>query len=361
MGFYQCYQEWKQFDFDGFLAGVDSQDVEEILQKQQLGEEDFLRLLSPAAGDYLEEMARRAHRLTVRNFGRVIRLYAPLYVSNYCDNACLYCGFREGKDGFKRRRLAPEEVAREAEIVADRGIRHILLLTGGSRKHSPVSYIKECVSILCDYFSSVAIEVYALTRDEYEEVIEAGADGLTIYQETYSREVYEQLHPRGPKSDYLFRLEAPERGCRAGMRFVNIGALLGLNDWRQEAFFTGLHAEYLQDNYLATRVGVSVPRLQEFPGGSFTPASPVSERSLVQILLAYRLFLPRVGITVSTREPAKLRNNLLPLGVTKLSAESSTAVGGYSARETEGQFAISDVSSVEKVREMIRSRGYQAV
>ena len=360
MSFYQKHSEWKQFDFKQYLHDAGKREVENILNKSKINERDFLCLLSPIAGKYLEEMAEKAHRLTIRNFGKVMFLYAPIYVANYCDNQCVYCGFKNDND-VERRKLSLSEVEKEAKAVADRGIKHILLLTGGSRSYTPLSYIKECVQVLKKYFTSISIEIYALTEEEYREMIESGVDGLTLYQETYTEEIYKKLHPEGPKKNFKFRLEAPDRACRSGMRYVNIGSLLGLNDWRKEAFLTGIHANYLQNEYLSSCIGISVPRIQEYPGADYTPSCPVSDRELVQIMLAYRLFLPWIGLTVSTRESAELRRNLLPLGVTKLSADSSTAVGGYTDRKREGQFAVSDGSSVEEVKQMICKSGYQPV
>lgn len=360
MSFYERYKQYADFDFDSFYKEITAEDVLRVLGKDKLTARDFMLLLSPAAGQYLESMARKAQRLTHQHFGRVIFLYAPLYLANYCVNRCAYCGFN-AENSIRRKKLTPEEVEEEARSISAQGIRHILLLTGESRKHSPVSYIKECVEAVKKYFTSIAIEVYPLETEEYRDLVESGVDGLTIYQEVYDEKIYAEVHLGGPKRDYLFRLNAPERGCRAGMRSVGIGALLGLGDWRKEAFFTGLHAAYLQDNYLDTEISVSLPRLRPHPG-SFTPKYEVDDRSLVQIMLAYRLFLPRVGITISTRERAELRNNLIGLGVTRMSAGSSTEVGGYTGREkSEAQFEVSDDRSVEDFSRMIYSKGYQPV
>jgi 2-iminoacetate synthase len=211
------------------------------------------------------------------------------------------------------------------------------------------------------YFTSISIEVYPLEKEEYGELVEAGVDGLTLYQEVYDEDVYHEVHLSGPKKNYLYRLDAPERACMAGIRSVNIGALLGLNQWKTEAFFTGLHADYLQSKYPETEISVSLPRLRPH-AGSFQPKSIVSDRDLVQIMLALRLFLPRAGITVSTRERSQFRDNLIGLGVTKMSAGSSTEVGGHSdENKSTGQFSISDTRSVEEMREIIYQKGYQPV
>jgi len=311
----------------------------------------------------LEEMAQEASGETIKYFGRTIQLYTPIYLSNYCDNSCLYCGFNANSK-MERRRLAPEEVEKEAAFISRTGLKHILVLTGESRQMSPVSYIKDCVGILKKYFSSISIEVYPLTEAEYSELIGIGVDGLTIYQEVYDKNVYSVVHPSGPKSDYLFRLNAPERGAAAGMRSVNIGALLGLADWRKETFLLGRHAKYLQDKFPDVDISASIPRIRPQGAADFKASYKVSDKNLAQIILALRLFLPRVGITLSTRERPELRDNLIPLGVTRISAGSTTCVGGHTiGREGRSlpQFEISDSRSVNEIKSMLDSKGYQPV
>ncbi|NPV73931.1 MAG: 2-iminoacetate synthase ThiH [Pelotomaculum sp.] len=359
MSFYEVRKEYAGFDFKGFFAGVTVDRVKRALSKSRLTEWDYLALLSPAAEECLEEMARKAHRLTVQHFGRVILLYTPLYLANYCVNRCVYCGFK-ANNRLERKKLTPAEVEREAGIIAATGLKHILILTGESRRHSPVSYIRECVEILKKYFTSISIEIYPLEESEYAELIAAGVDGLTIYQEVYDEEVYAELHPAGPKRNYRYRLEAPERACRAGMRTVNVGALLGLHDWRTEAFFTGLHASYLQDTFPDVEVSISPPRMRPQLGG-FQPRVKVNDKNLVQYMLAFRLYMPRGGITISTRERAELRDHLVRLGATKMSAGSCTAVGGRSGHESTGQFEISDGRSVAEMARMLYGQGYQPV
>jgi 2-iminoacetate synthase len=359
MSFYEELQRYSAFDFEGFFARVVGVDIERTITKNRLDERDYLALLSPAAENYLEEMARKAHRLTVQHFGRVILLYTPLYLSNFCVNQCVYCGFQVN-NRIERKKLTPAEVRKEAEIIASTGLKHVLVLTGESRKDSPVSYISECVGILKEYFTSISIEIYPLEEDEYGELISAGVDGLTIYQEVYDEEIYAYMHPPGPKRNYRFRLEAPERACRAGMRTVNVGTLLGLNQWRTEAFFTGLHADYLQNMFPDVEVSISPPRMRPHLGG-FQPANEVTDKNLVQYMLAFRLFMPRGGITISTRERAELRDHLVKLGATKMSAGSCTAVGGRSEYYSTGQFEISDERSVSEMAGMLYSQGYQPV
>jgi len=360
VSFYQKYLRYRDFDFNEFFNSVTVAEVGRILDKHRLSELDYLALLSPAAEDLLEEIAQRAHRLTVQHFGRTILLYTPMYLANYCVNRCVYCGFA-AHNQIKREKLTLEEVEAEARVIAATGLKHILILTGESRHHSPVSYIRDCVKALKKYFTSISIEIYPLEEAEYGELIAAGVDGLTLYQEVYNEEVYGQLHLAGPKRDYLWRLEAPERACRAGIRTVNVGALLGLHDWRSEAFFTGLHANYLQNRYTDVEVSISPPRMRPHVGG-FPPRVVVSDKNLVQYILAFRLFMPRGGITLSTRESATLRDRLLPLGITKMSAGSCTAVGGrVKGEEPVGQFDISDDRDVRAMVSMLYKQGYQPV
>lgn len=360
MSFYNKYSTFRQFDVTNFFESITDDQIKRILQKDRLTELDYLTLLSPAAEKYLEEMAQKAHRVTVQHFGKTILLYTPLYLSNYCTNQCLYCGFNT-KNNIPRKQLTPEEVEKEAKAIAETGLKHILILTGDARKIASPEYIRDCVKILRNYFASISIEVYAMEQEEYARLIEAGVDGLTIYQETYHEKLYDQIHLKGPKKDYRYRLDAPERACKASIRTVNIGALLGLDDWRREAFFTGLHADYLQNRYGDTEISISLPRLRPH-AGSFQSGYMVNDRNMVQMMVAFRLFMPRAGITVSTREKACFRDNIIRLGVTKMSAGSTTAVGGHTQKEDNiGQFDISDERNVAEMRQVIMRLGYQPV
>lgn len=360
MSFLEQLRDKEYRELTSWIERCDTVTVERALAASELDAVGFAALLSPAAGRYLEEMAQRAQQLTLQNFGRVIVLYAPLYVANYCENGCLYCGFKAG-NAVKRRRLTLEEVTVEAEAIAATGIKHVLLLTGESRRHSPVSYIRNCVDILVKRFSSIGIEVYPLEEAEYRDLVSAGVDSLTLYQETYDEKLYAVLHPFGPKRDFGYRLEGPARGCRAGMRAVTVGALLGLAPWRQDGFWTGLHARYLQDEYPEVDIGVSLPRLRPHVG-AFQPKDLVSDAELVQYMLALRLLLPRARMVLSTRERASLRDNLIGLGITHLSAGSRTQVGGYGSNDPdEGQFEIADHRSVAEVKKAIEAKGYQPV
>lgn len=360
MSFYEKYVTVRDLPFDEMFRQLNELDVEKALQKDILTERDLLALLSPSAETYLEEMAQKAHQLTVQHFGKVMGLYSPLYITDYCVNQCKYCSFSV-ENNFPRRRLTMEEIEEEAKAIIEMGIKHLIILTGESRIHSSVRYLCESVDVLKKYFSSLSIEVQPLQTEEYKELVQRGIDGLTVYQEVYNEEIYKQIHVKGPKRDYRYRLDAPERGCQAGMRSVNIGALLGMDDWRKEIFFTALHGQYLQQKYIETDIAVSFPRLRPHLG-SFQPKVDVTDKYLVQAMLAIRLFLPRAGITLSTRENAELRKHLIPLGVTKMSAASSTVVGGYANKENQNsQFEISDDRSVAEVKNSLKQLGYQPV
>ncbi len=370
MSFYDVLEHYRDLSSEAFDR-IPPHDVERVLALERLGAEDLFVLLSSAAADFLEPMARKAHEITLRYFGRTIQLYTPIYVSNYCENNCVYCGFNV-HNRIERRRLSLEEVAQEAAAIASTGLRHILLLTGESRVKSSVLYIRDCVTVLKQHFASVAIEVYPLSVADYALLIEAGVDGLTIYQETYDEERYAALHLAGPKRDFRFRLDAPERGACAGMRQVSIGALLGLGEWRREVLLTALHARYLQERCPDVEIGISLPRMRPH-AGQFASDYFVTDRQIVQIMTALRLVMPRLGMAISTREAGRFRENILPLGVTRMSAGSTTRVGGHTlsgvrsdgayADEADGapQFEIADDRSVAEMAAMIRRQGYDPV
>ncbi|MFA6358083.1 MAG: 2-iminoacetate synthase ThiH [Candidatus Omnitrophota bacterium] len=363
MSFFDVYSQNKDFDLEEFFSTVTSDYIKAACNEGQLSIKQFVSLLSPLAENQLEAMAQRAQAITRKIFGLTIQLYTPMYLSNYCDNSCIYCGFNLNND-IPRRKLSLDEVEKEAQTISSSGLKHILILTGESRIKSPVSYIRDCVKILKKYFTSISIEVYPLTENEYAQLAQEGVDGLAIYQEAYDQQVYAKMHIAGPKTDYQFRLDAPERGARSKMRSVSIGALLGLADWRREVFFLGLHAKYLQDKFPDVEIGIAVPRIRP-QVSDFKPASQVSDKNIVQIILAFRLFFPHLSITVSTRENPDFRENLLSLGITKMSAGSSTSVGGhavYSKDERQsGQFEIQDQRTVDQIKTMLVTKGFQPV
>jgi 2-iminoacetate synthase len=359
MSFYSAVQQYKDFKFSEFCASITPDRIAAILSRDKLTERDYLALLCDAAVPFLEPMAQKAGALTRRHFGSAVVIFTPLYISNYCDNACPYCSFGR-QQTIGRRHLSPQEIRAEAERISASGIRHVLMLTGEARGKASPAYCEEAVRILRGCFSSVAIEVYPLTEDEYHDLIACGADGLTIYQETYDEERYAALHPGGPKKDYGFRLEAPERACRQGMRTVTVGALFGLADPVRDAFFAGLHAAYLQRTFPDVEVSLSFPRLRPLVA-DFKQEFPVNDRRLVQMIAAARLFLPAAGITLSTREDADFRNAAVPLGVTRMSAGVSTAVGGRSSPDSTPQFEIADTRTVDQVKGDLARIGFQPV
>ncbi|AAK80863.1 2-iminoacetate synthase [Clostridium acetobutylicum] len=360
MSFYKKLQQYKDFDFDDFFSKVTARDIEKILCKDILHEMDFLKLLSPAAEKYLEHMAQKARELSLKNFGKTVVLYTPIYIANYCVNGCAYCGYNV-KNKIKRKQLTMEEIEEEARAIYSSGMRNIILLTGESKVQTPVSYIKDAIKLLKKYFSSICIEIYPLEVNEYRELVEAGADSLTIYQETYNEEKYSKVHLSGPKRNFKFRLDAPERVCEAGIHSIGTGALLGLYKWRSEAFFTGLHASYIQEKFPSVEISMSAPRIRPH-AGSFDDIYEVNDKNIVQVILAYKMFLPRAGTNITTREPKEFRDKLIPIGVTKMSAGVSTEVGGHGCKDKgEGQFDTNDKRSVSEVYNRIKELGYNPV
>jgi 2-iminoacetate synthase len=322
----------------------------------------LLALISPAAENYLEQMARLAHRLTVRRFGRIIRLYAPLYLSNFCANSCLYCGFNK-ENQSRRIRLTLDEALAEAGFITSEGFRDILLVSSEDRAFIDVDYLAALAGLLRKMFSSISIEIYQMTAAEYAALFAAGIDGVTLYQETYDRRAYRYFHPAGPKADYDNRLATPDNIARAGMREIGLGVLLGLADWRTETLALAEHAHYLIKRYWKSRISFSFPRLRpahEVDGLQFDHL--VSDKNLVQMITALRLCFADAGLVLSTRESARLRDHLIRLGITKVSAGSKTSPGGYSARaHATEQFQIDDDRTPAQVAEMIKSAGAEPV
>ncbi len=343
------------------LSKITPEDVRHSLSKEYVDSTDFLHFISPAADEVLEEMARKAHDITTKQFGKNILLYTPIYISDYCDNLCIYCGFN-CDNKTKRTKLTGEEIQKELGAIYQMGFRDILILTGESLVHANTKYIKEAVKMARKKFKSVSIEVYPMTEREYISIKESGCNGLTLYQETYHKEVYKTLHLKGPKSNYEFRLDAPERAARAGFNQINIGALLGLYDPNYDAICLYHHLKYLEKNYPFIELGASFPRIKEVEGSFFTNQIAVSDKQFVKYILAFRLCFHRLSIAISTRENSYLREKLIPLGINKMSANVSTAVGGHSVyKDSTPQFDISDESSIKDVINMITRNGYQVL
>ena len=337
-------------------------DVERALRRTgRRSLEDFAALLSPAATERLEDLAQAAHETTIRRFGRTIHLFAPLYLSNECVSSCTYCGFA-AENEIARRTLAPDEVLAEAMELRARGFRHLLLVAGEHARIVSKDHLVDCVRTLAPHVPSLSVEVQVWDVETYRRLVAAGCDGLVVYQETYDRATYGAVHLKGKKRNYDWRLAAPDRGAVAGMRRLGIGALLGLHaDWRTEALALATHARALVLRWWRCEVSVSLPRLRPAAGG-FEPADPVGDRDFVQLLCALRLLLPDLGISLSTREPPELRDALLRLGVTHLSAGSHTEPGGYAApSDAEPQFEISDTRSPAEMAAVLRAAGYDPV
>ena len=350
------------FDPDSF----DLSDVRGALTRDRLGVRDFGALLSTAADGLLEEMAIRAKAETGRYFGNTVRLFAPLYIANHCVNHCIYCAFGS-QNKMLRGKLTMDEIESELAAISETGLDDVLILTGEARGASGVEYIGQAVKLASEHFGSVGIEIYPLNTDEYEYMRECGADFVSIYQETYDLDVYDRVHPHGPKRCFPYRFHSQERAARGGLRGMSFGVLLGLGDALRDSYATGLHAFLLQKKYPHIEVSFSVPRIRDFETVALVDASSVTEafvgeRKLLQIMLAYRLFMPYAGVTISTREREGFRNNVLGICATKISAGVSVGVGGYEAEQKGGeQFVISDTRSVPDVHNAIRSQGLQPV
>lgn len=341
---------------------ADATRVEGVLSSGgQIRLDDFAALLAPAAGERLEEMARASREVTLTRFGRTMRLYAPLYLSNECLTSCTYCGFAKDLP-IARKTLTVEQTLEEARHLVRAGFRSILLLTGEHERLTGVDFLVEHIEALAAEVPQIGIEVQVWTQEEYEQLAAAGCDGVTIYQETYDRDTYAQVHVAGRKRRYDFRLEGPDRAAAAGMRRLGIGALFGLHDdWRSEAIAVAAHAAYLQRMAWGSAITVSVPRMRPSASG-YQPRTLLSDRELTQLVCALRLFLPDVGIVLSTREPAPVRDGLFQIGVTHVSAGSHTEPGGYEhPDEATEQFEIADRRSPAQVSTRLRELGYDPV
>lgn len=317
-------------------------------------------LLTTEAATYLEEMARAAHALTLKRFGRTIKLYAPIYLSNECINSCRYCGFRAASE-IARRTLSVAEALDEARALIADGHRHLLLVAGESQRAMPIEKLEEIARAIRPMAAGLSIEVQPFDEEGYRRLAAAGIDGVTLYQETYDEAAYREMHPAGPKREFGSRVAAIDAAGRAGMRFLGIGALLGLSDWRAEALSLIAHARELMRAHWRSAITISVPRIRDCASG-FIPPHPVTDRDLAQMIVALRLALPDAGIVLSTRESAELRDKLLPLGITQMSAGSVTNPGGYTARDKSGeQFHLADGRSAGEVAAMLADKGYDPV
>ena len=346
-----------------------AKDVKAALEHETCSIDDFKALLSPAAEPFLEQMAQRARLETSKHFGNTVYLFTPLYIANYCENYCVYCGFN-CYNHINRMKLTPEQIEHEMKVIADSGMEEILILTGESRAQSDVQYIGEACKLARKYFRMVGLEIYPVNTDEYRYLHECGADYVTVFQETYDADKYETLHLLGHKRVWPYRFDAQERALRGGMRGVAFSALLGLSDFRKDALASALHVYFLQRRYPHAEMSLSCPRLRPIINNDKINPLDVHETQLCQILCAYRIFLPYVGITVSSRESAQFRNGIVKIAATKISAGVSTGIGDheskYSGKESDStqgdeQFEIDDNRSLETMYSDIAGEGLQPV
>ncbi len=334
--------------------------MEKALRKPKRNLEDFLALLSPQASPYLEEMAQISHKITQERFGKTIQLFAPMYVSNECQNICTYCGF-SFTNHIPRKTLTEEELLAEVKVLKDQGFQHILIVSGEANYTVNIRYFSKAVALLKDYFANISIEVQPLEQHEYEQLTQLGVHAVLVYHETYDRRTYKTYHPKGKKSNFNYRLETPDRIGKAGIHKMGLGVLLGLSDWRTDSFFCALHLDYLQKTYWKSKYAVSFPRMRPAEGIDWSGVV-MSDRELVQLICAYRLWNPDLELSLSTRESKTFRDHAVKLGITSMSAGSKTNPGGYANdQDSLEQFSIDDNRSPSAVRKMIMANGYDAV
>ncbi len=335
-------------------------DVENALSATRRTLEDFKALISPAAAPYLEQMATLSQQLTQNRFGKVLQMYVPLYLSNECTNICTYCGF-SFDNKVRRKTLTEAEIMREVAVIKAMGFEHVLLVTGEANQTVHVDYFKKVLALIRPHFAHISMEVQPLDLPDYEQLTPFGLNTVLIYQETYHEEDYKKHHPKGKKSNFEYRLDTPDRLGQAGIHKMGLGVLIGLEDWRTDSFYTALHLDYLERTYWQTKYSLSFPRLRPFSGG-LEPKVEMSDRELVQLVCAYRIFNEEVELSISTRESPAFRNNIIRLGITAISAGSKTNPGGYAVEpESLEQFEISDERSPQEIAAVITSQGYEPV
>ncbi len=335
-------------------------DVLNALSKEKINLEDFKALISPAALPYLEQMAIKSQRITQKRFGKTIQMYAPIYLSNECQNICTYCGFSLDNK-IRRKTLNGTEILKEILAIKKLGYDHILIVTGEANKTVGMDYFKNALKIIQPHFSHISMEVQPLEQKDYEELLNSGVNTILVYQETYHKEEYKKHHPKGKKSNFYYRLDTPDRIGKAGMHKIGIGALFGLEDWRADSFYTALHLQYLERTYWQSKYSISFPRLRPFSGG-LEPKVEMTDKDLVQLICAYRILDEEVELSMSTRESEVFRNNIIKLGITSISAGSKTNPGGYEVEpQSLEQFEISDERSPAEIASLIQRSGYEVV
>ena len=354
---------FEQYNWDNIQTRIyktTSREVESSLAKTRRNLDDFLVLISPAAKPYLEQMAQQSHQLTKKRFGKTIQMYAPMYLSNECQNICTYCGFSLDNK-IKRKTLNENEIELEVAELKKAGFDHVLLVTGEANYTVNIHYFLKAVAQIKNHFASISVEVQPLSQEEYEQLHQAGVHTVLVYQETYHQDVYKQYHPKGKKSNFDYRLETPDRIGKAGIHKIGLGVLLGLEDWRTDSFFNALHLDYLQKTYWQSKYSVSFPRLRPAEG-IIEPNFIMEDRDLLQLICAYRLWNEDLEISISTRENEKFRDNIIPIGVTSMSAGSKTNPGGYAVDpQSLEQFETSDERSANEIAEIITKKGYEPV
>ena len=360
MSFKKVYRSYDWDDIEEELYSKTPDDVVRVLNKtEKRGIDDFMALISPAASAFLEEMAVLSHETTKRRFGNIIQMYIPLYLSNHCGNFCTYCGFSLNNK-LERIILNQEQILEEIRVIKSFGFDNILLVTGDSKGEAGQDYFKKVLKLLRPYFSQISMEIQPLDTFEYLELTDLGLNSVMIYQETYGKK-YKKYHPKGKKSDLYYRLETPDRLGQAGIHRIGLGCLIGLDDWRVDSWFTALHLDYLKKKYWKTKFSISFPRLRPAMGYS-RPEVEISDRELVQLICAYRIFDENIELSLSTREPPEFRDNVFKLGITSMSAGSKTEPGGYALNSDQlEQFRIGDNRSPQTVAEIIKAQGYEPV
>ncbi len=354
---------YDQYDWNDILSSILSKTEKDVIQalttsKRDL--EDFKALISPAAKPYLERMAQVSSQLTKKRFGNTIQMYAPMYLSNECQNICTYCGFSM-TNKIPRRTLTDQEILKEVAYLKSKGYNHILLVTGEANKTVGVSYIDHAIQLIQSEFANITIEVQPLDQNDYETLIKSGLYAVLVYQETYNKSEYKKHHPKGRKSNFEYRLETPDRLGKAGIHKIGLGALFGLEDWRADSFFTALHFKYLQKTYWKTKYSISFPRLRPHSGG-LEPKVAMTDADLVQLICAFRLLDEDLELSMSTRESEIFREHIVHLGITSISAESKTNPGGYVVEpQSLEQFEISDERPTEEVVAMLKNKGLEVV
>jgi 2-iminoacetate synthase len=358
--FQDIFNTYSWEEVEAKIYSKNSSDVERALMKAGNGSvEDFMALISQAAEPFLETMAQLSFQLTRKRFGNVLQMYIPMYLSNECQNICTYCGFRLDNN-IARIILTDQQILNEVAIIKSLGYEHILLVTGEANKKVGVEYLKHAIEIIKPHFDYINLEVQPLDQDEYEKLISAGLHSVLVYQETYHEKNYKLYHPKGKKSNFNYRIDTPDRLGKAGIHKIGLGVLLGLEDWRVDSFFNALHLNYLEKKYWKTKYSVSFPRLRPAIGME-TPKHELSNKDLLQLICAYRIFNEDIELSLSTREEAEFRNNLFALGITSVSAGSKTNPGGYAGNDELEQFEIDDSRSPQEVAQAIRNKGLEPV